>query len=72
MRVPEVVSKPIAAPAAKFVVPSMEAMSASVTALETARVAPLATEYLPFVEKPGRLLLLVIVRTPALIVVVPA
>ena len=66
-----VVSKPIIDPAAKFVVPSSVATSASVRALSTARAAPAWAVQRPFVFQPGRAEVAGIVRAPAAIVVLP-
>lgn len=64
------VSKPKAAPVAKFVVPISVAASASVTPWPTVKAAPAATEKRPFVFQPGRAAVEAMLRVPCATVVV--
>ena len=72
MRSPAVVSKPTEPPAAKFVVPSIVARSASERPVPTAKAAPEATDQRPFTFQPGRLVVTGTESTPAFTAVVPA
>ena len=66
------VSKPTALPAAKLVVPSIVARSASARPEPTASAAPEATDQRPFVSQPGRLPVVATARMPAFTAVLPA